>query len=148
MDHHNRYIQANINTETKLETKYWSMWINMSLVSINMVYDYIEYSQYNGDADPQGWFYINFEEDLIEKDCVIEKISGNFRLTCGDERGVVFINITGSPSLRISSHLTPINKKTKEKYFRLTNKSKQAYCGILNKKTKHNCSQCIYDNDN
>ena len=39
----------------------------MSCVSINMVNVYISYSQATGDTDPQGVLYIDFAENIMDK---------------------------------------------------------------------------------
>ena len=68
--------QDNINKERKLYTKYVSMHINMSLVATNTFDSYRAYSQATGNEDPQGRFYIDFVEQLIENNYdVIEKVS-------------------------------------------------------------------------
>ena len=51
----------------KSETKYWLIQINMSHVSINMVNVYIAYSQATGDTDPQGVLYVDFAENIMDK---------------------------------------------------------------------------------
>ena len=77
------FVRYSKNGE-KIVTKYWSMQINMLLVTINIFDTYRAYSQANGDTDPQVRLYIEFSEELIDNSHnVIGKLLGRSNTTYG-----------------------------------------------------------------
>ena len=62
---------------------------------------------------------------------------------------IVFFSLTtGCLRSGISVQLTSTKNKRKQKYVKLTNKSKQEYCANFKSKTKYNYYQCVHDKKN
>ena len=86
----------------------------MSLVSISKVDTYISYSQDTGDTYPQGQFYIDFLEDVVDNNSdMIDQVYGHHRITYENHRIMIFICTHVSTRSLISEHLTPTNNKRK-----------------------------------
>ena len=86
------------------------MWINMSLVSINIVNAYRSYSQSTIDMDQQGRLYIGSVGELMYNSYgVIEKLSDCRSLYCEGGRSMLFSQTIGSLRGKNSAHLVPAN---------------------------------------
>ena len=151
VDMHNRSRQDNLKLERKLETKNWSVRLNLSILGIIIVDAWKVYKGTLGEnTEDEQDFYENLAEEMIDND--FERVYT--RRNRGSPSATSPSNLVsrdGRVRSGTSAHLTPTKKRRKRKVpgggFIETNYRQQMRCKVCGKKTIHLCSQCQDENE-
>ena len=148
IDQHNRHRQDILKTEKKLETKKWSMRVNLTIFLMIVVDTWLVYSQVTGSTELQSEFYVHLAEELIDNniDSRLQhrRNSGEDGSDSNDESPVM--TRTGRVRAGVSCHLTPTKCHCHTRDRELTAQRLQGHCIEYGKKTTYLFSACM-DND-
>jgi Transposase IS4 len=155
IDQHNRDRQDTLMLERKVQTKDWSLRVNMTLLGMIFVDTWKVWQQFtynNTEAiETQKSFYGTLSAEMIDNtyDKVTPVVGRKRRGGNEVERiSPAVCRTTGAPRAGVSIHLTPTKKLRRKRDGTVTVQCKQGYCCICGKKTTHECSACEQKNDN
>jgi hypothetical protein len=143
IDQHNRCRQAHLEMEKRFQVKEWSFRVNSSLLAMIVVDSWMVYRGAVGDGHglSQNYFYVQLATELLENSwngsSIRERTSQREMGEVGADR----------PRSGLSAHLTPIQRKWKNRAgetlpFTLFGNC----CECMRKKSRYLCSVC-YDDD-
>ena len=143
VDQHNRSRQDNLKFERKLETKNWSVRVNLSILGIIIVDARKVYKGTLGEnTEDEQDFYENLAEEMIDNDYE--------RVYTRRSRGTTTTEATRVTNV-VSAHLTPTQQRRKKRMpdgsFVETSYRQQMRCKVCGKKTIYLCSQCQSENE-
>ena len=132
---HNRCRQDNLGIEKKIETKYWSMLVNLSIFSMIMVDSWLVYSAIKNHESPmtagnQKDFYSMLSEELIDNNYDFKGQTVGLRHSpTWDYQDACLRTINGQPRSGVMTHLTPSkrlkNSKGEKTTFRYQGRCKE-----------------------
>ena len=144
IDRHNRYRQDDLRIEKKIETKDWSVRVNLSIFAMIVVDSWLVYSAFKDGSTKQKDFYSILAEELIDN--TYDTRSGARRQR-SSPNGTTYQEAcmraveSGCARAGVLTHLTPVKRlknakgeKTKFRY--------QGRCKECQKKTTWQCSDC------
>ena len=154
IDKHNRYRQDDLRIEKKVETKDWSVRVNLSIFAMIVVDTWLVYNAFkNGGATQQRKclqkeFYSILAEELIDNS--YDSRGGGTRRSRSSPNGTSYQEAciraveSGCARAGVLTHLTPV-KRLKNAHGERTSFRYQGRCKECQKKTTWQCSDC---NDN
>jgi Transposase IS4 len=148
IDRHNRCRQDNLGIEKKIETKDWSMRVNLSIFSMIVVDSWQVYSSIKNHGNPhaagnQKDFYSMLSEELIDNTYDVKggRSMGLKRSPTSNYHDACLRTINGQPRSGVLTHLTP-SKRRKNSKGEQTTFRYQGRCKECQKKTTWQCSDC------
>jgi hypothetical protein len=138
IDRHNRSRQDDLMLETKVETKDWSVRVNLSLFGMCVIDAYYVAKGCRVFDEKPAKFFEGLAEELID----------NTYGTRGTRQRPRRGGATSPANNRVvatAAHLTPTKRKRKDKTGQLLRFSLQGRCKVCQKKTSYICSLCKHE---
>ncbi|KAI2501844.1 Transposase IS4 [Fragilaria crotonensis] len=153
INRHNRYRQDDLRIEKKVETKDWSVRVNLSIFAMIVVDTWLVYNAFkNGTSSAQQQrkclqkeFYSLLAEELIDNSC--DNRRTGTRRPRSSPNGTSYQEAciraveSGCARAGVLTHLTPV-KRLKNAHGEKTSFRYQGRCKECQKKTTWQCSDC------
>ncbi len=136
VDRHNRSRQDDLMLERKLETKDWSVRVNLSLFGMCVIDAYYVAKGCRICDETPARFFEALAEELIDNNY------GPGMGTRGQRGGQASLPEENTVIISTSAHLMPTKRKRKDKHGVPLRFSLQGRCKVCHKKTCHICSLC------
>jgi hypothetical protein len=136
VDRHNRSRQDDLMLERKLETKDWSVRVNLSLFGMCVIDAYYVAKGCRICDETPARFFEALAEELIDNNY------GPGMGTRGQRGGQASVQEENTRIISTSAHLMPTKRKRKDKHGVPLRFSLQGRCKVCHKKTCHICSLC------